>query len=290
MENASPTNDGAGATPAETTTASAETTTATAESSQTGSLLGTTTDTPQETAPVEERPEWLPENFWRNGKADVQALAKSYRGMQEILGRKSQSVLIPNEKSKPEEIAEFRKAMGVPEKPEDYIEAIKPQQMPEGIAFDEAMAKKASELAHKHNIPPAAMKDLAALQLAQQQAAVAQYQQAFIAKLNEGKASLEMEFGEKMPEKIELAKRVALTAGIDPSSSGFTDPNMVRLALWAAEKISDDKLVAANSNPMQASHDQAKDIMTNPSNPLYARYREGDEDVVAKVRSLLTRK
>jgi len=241
-------------------------------------------------APPTERPEWLPENFWREGKADYQALAKSYRGMQEILGRKSQSVLVPNEKSKPEEIAEFRKALGVPENPDDYLKTLKPEALPEGVQFDEGLAKRAAELAHKHNIPPAAMKELAALQIGQVQAMAQASEQMVIQQLQAGKEQLQSEYGEKFGEKLELAKRAAVTAGIDPSSRGFADPAMVKLAVWAAEQIAEDKLVSANANPLQVGKDRALDIIRNPDNPMHRRYHDGDEDVVRQVRSYLSQR
>lgn len=241
-------------------------------------------------APPAEKPEWLPDNFWREGQADYQALAKSYRGMQEILGRKSQSVLVPNEKSKPEEIAEFRKALGVPENPEDYLGVLKPEALPEGVQFDENLAKQAAELAHKHNIPPAAMKELAALQIGQMQAMTQASNQMVMQQLETGKQQLQSEYGEKFNEKIELAKRAAVTAGVDPSDPGFSHPAMVKMAVYYAEQIAEDKLVSANASPMQAGMDRAMDIIRNPANPLHARYQEGDEDVVRQVRSYLSQR
>lgn len=245
-------------------------------------------DTPpiasEQLEPVSDKPEWLPDKFWREGKADYEALAKSYQGMEHILGRKSQAVVIPNDKSTPEEIAEFRKALGIPEKPDDYVQALKPEQLPENIHFDDNLAKVASEIAHKHNIPPAAMKELAALQLQQQQAMVQASEQFVNQQLNAGKQELQQLYGEKFSEKIDTAKRVALTAGINPMARGFTDPEMVKLAIWAADQIAEDKLVAADASPNQVGYDRAMDIMKNPTNPLYQRYRDGDEDVVRQVR------
>jgi len=241
-------------------------------------------------APVSERPEWLPENFWRDGQADYQALAKSYRGMQEILGRKSQSVLVPNEKSKPEEVAEFRKALGVPENPDDYLKTLKPEALPEGVQFDEALAKRAAELAHKHNIPPAALKELAALQIGQVQAMAQASEQMVMQQLEADRKQLKDEFGEKYSEKLDIAKRVAVTAQVPLETRGFTDPNMIKLALWAADQIAEDKLVSANSSPMQVGRDRANDIINNPDNPLHRRYHEQDPDVVRQVRSYLSQR
>lgn len=244
----------------------------------------------QQPEPMAEKPEWLPDKYWREGKADYESMAKSHAGLEKLLGRKAQAVVIPTEKSTPEEVAEFRKALGIPEKADDYLGSLKPQTLPEGVQFDEGMAKAAAELAHKHNIPPAAMKELAALQMNHVQAMTQASEQMVMQQLQEGKQQLQTEFGDKFGEKLELAKRAAVTAGIDPTSRGFADPAMVKLAVWAAEQIAEDKLVSSNASPMQVGRDRAMDIIRNPDNPMHRRYHEGDEDVVRQVRSYLSQK
>lgn len=247
-------------------------------------------ETPNQPAPIAEKPEWLPDKYWRDGKADYESMAKGFRGLEQLLGKKSQAVVIPNEKSTPEEVAEFRKALGIPEKPDDYLGSLKPQALPEGVQFDESMAKAAAELAHKHNIPPAAMKELAALQINHVQAMAQASEQMVMQQLDAGRQQLQSDFGDKFGEKLELAKRAAITAGIDPTSRGFADPAMVKLAVWAAEQIAEDKLVSSNASPMQVGRDRAMDIIRNPDNPMHRRYHEGDEDVVRQVRSYLSQK
>jgi len=247
-------------------------------------------ETPSQPAPIAEKPEWLPDKYWRDGKADYESMAKGFRGLEQLLGKKSQAVVIPNEKSTPEEVAEFRKALGIPEKADDYLGSLKPQALPDGVQFDESMAKAAAELAHKHNIPPAAMKELAALQIGHVQAMAQASEQMVMQQLDAGRQQLQSDFGDKFGEKLELAKRAAITAGIDPTSRGFADPAMVKLAVWAAEQIAEDKLVSSNASPMQVGRDRAMDIIRNPDNPMHRRYHEGDEDVVRQVRSYLSQK
>jgi hypothetical protein len=234
-----------------------------------------------------QKPEWLPEKFWRNDAPDVESLAKSYQGVEQLLGKKSQAVLPPNEKSTPEEIAAFRKALGVPESPEGYGIA-KPQDLPEGVTWDDNVAKSVAEVAHKHNIPAAAMQELVKLDLmraAQQNEAAAQmiHQQ-----LDAGRQELQRVYGENLQAKIDLAKRAAATVGVDPSSQGFLDPNVVKGFIALAEKLSDDKLVEGGAISNSSGQARAKDIQTNPSNPLYNRYREGDPEIVDQVRRMIS--
>jgi hypothetical protein len=235
---------------------------------------------------VADRPEWLPEKFWRNDKADVESLAKSYQGLEQLLGKKAQAIVPPNEKSTPEEIAAYRKAIGVPDAPEGYN--LKPEQLPEGVVWDESVAKRAAELAHKHNVPAAAMQEFMKFDMERaalmNQAAANMIEQ----QLESGRAELQKVWGDKMPEKIELARRAAVTAGVDPTSQGFVDPQVVKAIVSLAEKLSDDKLVAGDQTGPSSTRARARDIMTNQSNPLYTRYQEGDAEVVDQVRRMLT--
>jgi hypothetical protein len=235
---------------------------------------------------VAEKPEWLPEKFWRNDKADVESLSKSYQGLEQLLGKKANAIVPPSEKSTPEEVAAYRKAIGVPESPEAYN--LKPEQLPEGVTWDDNVAKKAAELAHKHNVPAAAMQefmkfDMERAALMNQAAA-----QMIETQLETGRAELQKVWGDKMPEKIELARRAAVTAGVDPTSQGFVDPQVVKAIVSLAEKLSDDKLVAGDQTGASSTRARARDIMTNQANPLYSRYQEGDAEVVDQVRRMLT--
>lgn len=255
-----------------------------------GTLLSgapaSTTNAPTEPSQPLEKPEWLPEKFWREDKADIEALAKSYQGLEQLLGKKAHSVPVPNEKSTPEEVAAYRKAIGVPDSPEGY--QLKPEQLPEGVVWDESVAKRAAELAHKHNIPAAAMSELMKFDMERaalmNQAAAQMIEQ----QLESGREELQRVWGDKTGEKIELARRAALTAGVDPSSQGFVDPQVVKAIVSLAEKLSDDRLVEGNQTGVSSTRARARDIMTNQSNPLYTRYQEGDPEIVDQVRRMLT--
>jgi hypothetical protein len=256
----------------------------TTEGTLLSSAPASATDAPA--AQVTDKPEWLPEKFWRNDKADVESLSKSYQGLEQLLGKKANAIVPPSEKSTPEEVAAYRKAIGVPESPEAYN--LKPEQLPEGVTWDDNVAKKAAELAYKHNVPAAAMQefmrfDMERAALMNQAAA-----QMIETQLETGRAELQAVWGDKMPEKIELARRAAVTAGVDPTSQGFVDPQVVKAIVNLAEKLSDDKLVAGDQTGVSSTRARAKDIMTNAANPLYLRYQEGDAEVVDQVRRMLT--
>jgi hypothetical protein len=275
---------------ADSTTVPASTAPANTQSTTEGTLLSSapTSTTTAQAEPAEpvEKPEWLESKFWTDKGPNVEALAKSYDVAQRALGRKAQAVLPPTEKSTPEEIAEYRKAIGVPDSPEGY--KLKPEQLPEGVSWDDNVAKRAAELAHKHNIPAAAMSEL--MKFDMERAALMNQAAASMieAQLESGRAELQKVYGDKMPEKIELARRAAVTAGVDPSSQGFVDPQVVKAIVSLAEKLSDDRLVEGNQTGISSTRARARDIMTNASNPLYQRYQDGDSEIVDQVRRMLT--
>ena len=264
------------------TTAPADTQ-STAEGTLLSSAPASSTDAP--TPESVDKPEWLPEKYWRNDSIDVESMAKGFNGLEQLLGKKAHAIIPPNEKSTPQEIAEYRKAIGVPESPEGYN--LKPEQIPEGVTWDDATAKKAAELAHKHNVPAAAMQEF--LRFDMERAAMMNQAAATMidAQLETGRAELQKVYGDKMPEKIELARRAALTVGVDPASQGFVDPQVVKAIVALAEKLSDDKLVSSDQTGASSTRARANNIMTNESDPLYAKYQEGDPETVDQVRRML---
>lgn len=275
-----------GGTDAAASTPTAPTTPTGGEGTLLSSAPTNTTDAQAEPAQPVDKPDWLPEKYWRNDKIDVESMAKGFNGLEQLLGKKANSVPVPNEKSTPEEISAYRKAIGVPESPEGY--KLKPEQLPNGVSWDDSVAKRAAELAHKHNIPAAAMSELMKFDLERaalmNQAAASMIE----TQLESGRAELQRVYGDKMPEKIELARRAAVTAGVDPSSQGFVDPQVVKAIVSLAEKLSDDRLVEGNQTGISSTRARARDIMTNESNPLYQRYQDGDSEVVDQVRRMIT--
>jgi hypothetical protein len=265
-------------------TAPAPNTNTTIEGTLLSSAPASTTDAPA-AQPVE-KPDWVPEKYWRNDKIDVESMAKGFNGLEQLLGKKAHAVVPPTEKSTPEEIAAYRQALGVPDSPEGY--KLKPEQLPEGVTWDDSVAKRAAELAHKHNVPAAAMQEF--MKFDMERAALMNQAAANMIEeqLQQGRAELERVWGDKMPEKIELARRAAVTAGVDPTSQGFVDPQVVKAIVSLAEKLSDDKLVAGDQTGVSSTRARARDIMTNQANPLYTRYQEGDSEVVDQVRRMLT--
>ena len=190
-------------------------------------------------------------------------------------------------------MAEFRKATGVPERIEDY--QIKPDQLPEGINWDDNFAKTFLEIAHKNNIPPRVMKEMAAahvqLEQLRGQASLQVAQQEADRRFAEGTAALQQAWGRDMDFNRRKVAALAEARGCPLDTPGFNDVNMCKLILDLSRDMREDRSVgpAAAGNGMTPG-ERAHDIQNNPDNPEYAAYRgigrEPDPAVQARVRAL----
>lgn len=221
----------------------------------------------------------------------VADLAQAHHSLQTLLGKKANAIIPINEKSTPEEIAAYRKALGVPEKPEEY--KLKPEKLPEGVGWNDDNGKALAALAHKHNITPAAAKEIVQYMLdgrsKEAQESVLQTQQRVQQEHAKNVGALQDLWKGDFEKNITLATRAALTVGLDPKHPGLADPEIVKAFVRFGQSMSEDKLVRGdqqNGGNFGSPGALAKDIMTNPQNPMYARYKSGEADVVAHVRDL----
>ncbi len=218
-------------------------------------------------------------------------LVKAYHNARQEISKKG---IIPiNEKSTPEQIAEYRKATGVPETPEGY--GLKPENLPEGMEWSAATEKKFAEIAHQHNIPAPAMKALAAAQVAIDQQRMSEAINMAKENLEAGRNALRDEWKGEYAGNIALAERAAKTVGLDVNSPGLTDPNVVKALARMANMMSEDKLVKGDTSPMaHPGRARADAIMRGPmvtSDPevlrLHALYQKGDAATAKMVNDML---
>ena len=190
---------------------------------------------------------------------------------EKLLGRKAQAVTIPNEKSSPEEVAAYRTALGVPESPDGY--KLKPESLPEGMTWNDEAAKPFAAIAHKHNIPPAAMAEIVGQYVALEQAKAEVFGEAYQAELDKGMQTLRDTWKNDTEKNIGFAARVAKSIGLDPTSPGLRDPNVVIALQRVGSMMSEDKLISGDiSATMQPGKVRANEIMTNPADPMHADY------------------
>jgi hypothetical protein len=213
----------------------------------------------------------------------VPDMAKALAHANALVGRK---LGVPNEKSTPEEVAAYRKALGVPESLEEYD--FTPATVPDGFNWDKDAMKPFAEVAHKHNVPPGAMKELAGLFAQYESSKLDVVQGMFDQQRQEAVATLQKEWGGDFQKNLSVAKQAAKIAGVDANSYGFADPEVVRGFVRMAQMMSEDKIGRGLATPeMMGGKARATDIMRNPENPWHARYQQGDAEAVALVTGLL---
>lgn len=213
----------------------------------------------------------------------VPDMAKALANANALIGKK---LGVPNEKSSPEEVAAFRKALGVPDTLDDYKFA--PDALPEGMTWNDDFAKPFAEIAHKHNVPPGAMKALANQFAHYEKVKLEALQSTFEKQRSEAVGTLQKEWGNEFDKNIGLAKQAAKMAGVNANSHGFSDPEVVRGFVRMAQMMSEDKMGRGmQSAEMMTGQARAMDIMRNADNPWHKRYQDGDREAVALVNSLL---
>ena len=228
---------------------------------------------PEELAPARDKL-----GHYRN----VTELAKALHNANQTIGKKG--VIIPGQNASAEEIAAYDRALGVPEKSEDYAK-LKPEKIPEGVNWPADIEKVYFDWARQNHVPAETMRGLMGLHAKQLELQQASYYKTIEEHVERGRASLRQVWRDDYNDNIAIAQRAAAKYGVDPRHDGFT-PEITRMIVAMAKDMREDKLVSGTTTPI-SMHDmlaQAKDIQTNPMNPDYKRYRDGDPEVRAKVR------
>lgn len=208
-----------------------------------------------------------------------------------LVGKKTSGVSYPKEGATAEEIQAFRTESGVPSRAEEYN--LKPETLPDGVAWDEATGKQFAELMHAHHIPVNAGKALveAHLQTVAQQTAVET--QARSAKLSElvqkTTAEFQREWGVNYQDRFNsnndfIGARFTSEEMADPALQvAFSHPAVVRMVDEARRASREAPLPGASNSAAIGSmgtRQQALEIMK--SNPQWRK----DPDTVRRVNDL----
>lgn len=172
---------------------------------------------------------------------DLPGLARAYKETKSLVGRK---LAPPDEKSTPEQIAEWRRIVGAPENPEDYG-SLKPDKFPDEM-WSPDIEKAAIGLAHKHHLPPTVLKEFAMLQAEGTKAAYDREVKAAQDRLAAGHAELQKEWGEQFERRSSEARALAAALGIPETDDIFTTrPDLVKkLAAAAPTLLGADRVVS----------------------------------------------
>ena len=220
----------------------------------------------------------------------VADLARFTVNSQRLIGKKG--IIPPSEKSTPEEVSEYRRAMGVPETIEGYN--VKPEKLPETLEWKDEEVKPFLEIAHRNNIPPKAMKELVAAHVAQQTqfAERMNYSQNQLLqkKFDDGIKDLQHTWGKNFDTNTKKVQEALMAVGCPLDDSGLISPNVVKAILNLRDMVSDDRFVSGSAaTPAGGSGDpeqRALAIINDKDNPDYAKYHSRDPQTTAKVEAL----
>ena len=199
----------------------------------------------------------------------IQDVLKSYGELEKKLGQRVQP---PGPEARPEEVAAWRKNMGVPERPDGYG-ITRPEEMPVEMWSDE-LARGFAEVAHKHHLSAAAANELVQWWNGQQQAAISRHQQESMGGREGLVQNLQREWGDKLESNLHAAQRVAGMVKLDVNDPSIGDnPAVIRALHAMSSLISEDRQVTGGNGALRLTrHQQADDIQTSRTNPLYDDY------------------
>lgn len=206
----------------------------------------------------------------------IHDLAKSYVETKKLIGTKLEA---PGENATPEQITNWRKTVGAPEKPEGYYgdaKTLRPEAVPEGM-WDTESEKKFLEIAHKHHLPPAAVKEILGYygeNIANSVKASAE-QEGVI--LQQEQTKLRESWGKEFDSNLSIAARVAQTVGLDPKTDPiFTSAKAVEAFAKMGKLLSEDKLVKGENQGVSGSiADKIREIQDVNSGSQLARDYHG---------------
>ena len=204
-------------------------------------------------------------------------LARSYVHARSKLGEKLQP---PGESATPEQVKAWRELLGVPEDPSGYG-VKKPEKLPDGVEWSDALAGEFTQLAHKHNVPPAAVKEILSWyteQSGQMASAAREAQEQWLTRmLLAQEQELRGEWGENMDERFGLALRAAKTFGLEGMPVDWTPKDVVKALEMAGRSMSEDKLIKADGpGAGRTGRAAAMEIMDPQSMTREARQYRGE--------------
>lgn len=226
-------------------------------------------------------------------RSPIQALEHTHH-LQQLLGKKGEAVIIPGPDSSEDEKRTFRERLGVPDQASEY-DIKKPEDLPEGVEWDEERINGFKNLAHELSLTPQQVAKLVEYDTAQavgvNEATQTQMVDAEAAVFRQESEKLQKAWGDQFEANKTLSERAALTAGFNEediaSNPLFRNADFVMTLAKFGKLMSEDSLVKGTDGGGATSPKAtADDIVNNINNPYYKRYWAGDEEVVGMVSGL----
>lgn len=156
--------------------------------------------------------------------------------------------------------AKVRELLGSPDKPEGY-ELKKPDNMPEGIEWDEAEAGKLAAIAHKHGLTKGAVQDILNMSLEREQGRLTKAKEGLEGYVKGQEKALRDKWGDKYDANIQSAVKAANALQVD-----ITDPDVgsnakvLEILSKASLLMQQDKMLGGGDGTMKTNVEQIAEI------------------------------
>lgn len=198
---------------------------------------------------------------------NVVELTRSYVNARSKLGERPAP---PGEGATPEQVKAWRELVGVPESPDGYG-LKKPEKLPEGVEYNEAMDKEFAAFAHQNNILPNtvnALREWFYAKTGEGVKAVKEQEEAWYKEtIANQEKEIQQAWGDKTDENYAQAMRAARTFGLPEGKPADWSPKDVLVALHrASQMLGEDKLISTTGGGTGKHPSQIAMEVMDPTN------------------------
>jgi hypothetical protein len=214
---------------------------------------------------------------------DVDSLGKSYIELERKLGERPTGVKPLSAESTPEEIAAYRQAMGVPEKPDGY--ELGELSFPEDVAPTQEQLGAFRNLAHELHLTPAQVKGILTWYSEDLSGQWNGLQEARTAELRDNLSVISKKYGAQAPALVQMASEYvkrrygqealdSLEAGPGETKALGNHPLLLEILIENARLTGHDKFIMADSRGGLVDRDSAQQRYSVAAKEYYATQDE----------------
>ena len=180
-----------------------------------------------------------------------------WKGYRDLEGKVGKSIAVPGENATAEELAAYRKAIGVPEKPEDY--KLEAKDLPEGVKLDEKLTAEFRAKAHELGMSQAGAEKLFAWYNQQVVGSLKASVESQKATVEAWQKTVRDQWGQNYEPNVRLARRAFAAFGgkelaefMDKTGAG-ENPAVLEAFRAIGAAISESKLIEPKGAPGRKS-------------------------------------
>jgi len=190
-------------------------------------------------------------------------LLKGAANLVNFAGKKVDGVIVPNEASSPEEVAEFQRAIGVPESATEYD--LRLENLPEGLDWNDNLAEQWGGVFHEAGLNQEqalklsqAYSDITAKQLSEGTEKLANHAESV---MGEQQAALQKQWGREYDRNIQSAVDMAEVVGFDMENeadmAAVRNPKVMNMLLAKSQGMQEGTM-PRNGQPSASANETAK--------------------------------